>query len=168
MVGAIRDVTTARVFVDFAFSKRLNPTMGAFIIGRSEIVSPSGWSEIERTDDRLKLQSEDGKHHTTISVMHFASDPSLEDFKRLCEIRYQGERQFLRDGFMEPDAPKPFVESGLLGMFFSGGDKSDGRLFSGYLSLVRKELLTVYVEGQQPPSGHFECFAAFVKGIRRH
>jgi hypothetical protein len=142
--------------------------MTAFLIGRSEIISPDGWTEIERTDGMLKLKSEDRKYQATISVIHFASDMTFENFKRVCEIRYKLERQSLNEGYIEPDDPQPFTDHGSFGMFFSGCDKSDARLFSGYLSLVRQELLTVYLEAPAPPNGYFECFATFVKGIRRH
>jgi len=155
--------------IDSAFLKGLDPfLMAAFFIGRSEIVAPDGWSEIGRTGDKLVLQSPDVKQQATITVIQFASDLSHEQFKLLCEIRYKGERQYLKDGFIEPDNPQPFIDHDLRGMFFSGGDKSDGRVFSGYLSLVRQELLTIYVEGYAPPKAFFEYFKAFVKGIRRH
>lgn len=141
--------------------------MTAFFIGRSEIAAPDGWNEIGRTEDKLVLQSPNLKEQATITVMQFASDLSAEQFKLLCEIRYKGERQFLKDGFLEPDNPQPFTDHDVRGMFFSGGDRSEGRLFSGYLSLVRQELLTVYVEGHAPPPEHFEYFKNLVKGIRR-
>ena len=82
--------------------------------------------------------------------MHFVSDPSFDQFKQMCDMRYKGEKQFLTDGFIEPDIPEPFTDGRIYGMFFFGGDKATRRVFSGYLSLLRGELITIYIEGPAP------------------
>ena len=141
--------------------------MASFMIGRREIGTHDGWRETDRTEDRLNLVSPDGQQHATISVMQFASDLTFDEFKKLCEIRYKVERRLLIDGFIEPDEPEWFTDfNTMMGMFFSGGDKGNGRIFSGYLTA--QELLTIYVDRLTPPNDHYECFTALVKRICRH
>ena len=42
------------------------------------------------------------------------------------------------------------------------------RVFSGHLSLVKRELITVYVEGiGTAPKDHLATFKAFVSGLNR-
>ena len=51
--------------------------------------------------------------------------------------------------------------------FYSGGEKSTGRMFSCYLSQAKKELVTIYVEGIGVASkDHLDSFEAFVTGLK--
>jgi hypothetical protein len=53
-------------------------------------------------------------------------------------------------------------------MFFSGGEKRTGRVFSGYLTLKQRELITVYVEGiGVAPKDHLASFEALASGLKR-
>jgi hypothetical protein len=53
-------------------------------------------------------------------------------------------------------------------MFYSGGVKRTGRIFSGYLSLTKRELVTIYLEGiGVGPKEHLQTFQSFVEGLAR-
>ena len=133
----------------------------------STVSVPAGWQETSRTEDTVCLESVDGKEQATLSVMHFASDATFEHFKRMCDLRYESEKEFLTDGFITPETPRPFTHGRVFGMFFSGGDKATGRVFSEYFSLLRRELLAIYLEGFAPAEATLESFKAFVAGLRR-
>jgi len=138
-----------------------------FTIARTEVTAPVGWRQISKTEDRLVLSSSDQRQQTTISVLRFNSDATFEDFRRLCQHRIDAERKELVDGFIEPDEPKPFKDGDTFGLFYSGGEKRTGRLFSGYLSLAQRQFLTIYVEGLGVAAKiHFETFKAFVDGLK--
>lgn len=136
-------------------------------IGTSTVAAPAGWRETSRTEDKVCLQSEDGTQQATLSVTQFVSNPTFEQFKLICDIRYKGEKKFLTDGFIEPDNPQPFTDGTRFGMVFCGGDKGTQRVFSGYLALLRRELVTIYIEGSPPAENTLESFKAFVAGLRR-
>jgi hypothetical protein len=137
-----------------------------YTIGSADIATPAGWSEVKREEDRLTLRSVDGHQQATISIMRFGADASFEDFKRLCQLRIEAEKKDLSDGFVQ--AEPPFEIKDKFGMFYSGGDKKAGRVFSGYLSLTKRELVTVYLEGLGiTPKDHLQTFQAFVQGLKR-
>jgi len=136
-------------------------------IGTSTVTAPAGWRETSRTEDKVCLQSEDGIQQATLTVTQFVSSPTFEQFKLICDIRYKGEKKFLTEGFIEPDFPQPFNDGTLFGMVFCGGDKATQRAFSGYLALLRQELITIYIEGSPPTENTMESFKAFVAGLRR-
>ena len=139
-----------------------------FTIGSASIEVPSGWRAVKKEEERLTLRSRDDRQQATISLMRFGVAPSFEDFKRFCTLRVEAEKKDLPDVFIEPDAPRPFEETGSYGMFFSGGEKKAGRIFSGYLTLMKKELITVYVEGVGvAPKDHLASFETFVTGLKR-
>ena len=121
------------------------PAPPHFTIGTADIVAPAGWTERSRTDDRLTLRAPDGRQQTTLSVMRFGADPSFDDFKRLCQFRLDAEKKDSPDCFIQSDPP--FDLKGNFGMFYFGGDKKAGRVFSGYLPLERRELVVIYLEG---------------------
>jgi hypothetical protein len=135
-------------------------------IGHCELIVPLGWNQISKSDERIVLRRTDGKQQATISVLEFTKDPTFDEFKRICQHRIEAENKELEDGFIQPEEPSE--DHGAYGMLFSGGDRKTGRVFSGYLSLMRKELLTVYVEGLGvTPKENLETFAQFVKGTKR-
>ena len=137
-----------------------------FSFGGCDIIAPTGWHEIKRTNDVLTLRSADGKEQATVSTMNFSSETTFEDFKKLCEKRIAADKQELSDGFVNPS--EPFKSENLFGMFFSGGDKKSGRVFSGYLSFTKNQLVTVYVEGVGvSPENHLATFKKFVSGLKR-
>lgn len=137
-----------------------------FAVGSAQIAAPAGWREVNSTDDRLTLRSADGHQQTTISVMRFGADPSFDDFKRICQHRIEAEKKASPDCFIQAEAP--FDLKGKFGMFYSGGDKKSGRIFSGYLSVEKRELVIVYVEGiGVAPKVNLETFKAFVEGLTR-
>jgi len=137
-----------------------------FMIGSADVAAPAGWSEAKREDDRLTLQSSDGRQYATISIMRFGADASFEDFKRLCQLRLEAEKKDSPDCFIQSEAPYDF--KGKLGMLYSGGVKKTGRVFSGYLSLTKRELITIYIEGLGiAPKDHLQTFQSFVEGLKR-
>ena len=84
----------------------------------------------------------------------------------MCTARIDAEKKMLSDGFVEPTAP--FESAGEFGMFFYGGDKKTARVFSGYLALKMKELITVYVEGVGvEPKDVLESAQVLVSGLKR-
>lgn len=138
----------------------------AVVLGDASLAVPDGWTVVNRQPDRITLQSADKRQQTTFSLLNLAAVPSFEDFKRLCAQRLEGEQRELKDGFIEKQ--EPFQDSGTLGMFFSGGDKATGRVFSGFLSVRGKRLVTVYVEGLGTnPREHLATFKQFVTGLKR-
>jgi hypothetical protein len=53
-------------------------------------------------------------------------------------------------------------------MFYSGGERKSHRLFTGYLFLKQKELLTIYIEGIGVPMRELmQSFKAFLDGAKR-
>ena len=142
------------------------PAPPHFTIGTADIVAPAGWTEQSRTDGRLTLRAPDGRQQATLSVMRFGADPSFDEFKRVCQLRLDAEKKDSPDCCTQSDPP--FDLKGKFGMFYSGGDKKAARVFSGYLSLERRELLVIYLEGLGvDPKEHVEVFQIFVKGVTR-
>ena len=143
------------------------PAPPHFTIGTADVAAPAGWTVQKRADDRLTLRAPDGRQQATVSVMRFGADPSFEDFKRLSQLRLDAEKKDSPDCFIQSDPP--FDLKGKFGMFYSGGDKKTGRVFSGYLSLERRELVVIYLEGLGvDPKEPLEAFQTFAKGITRN
>jgi hypothetical protein len=139
-----------------------------FSIANSEITAPVGWHQVNKTEDRLVLRSSDQHQQATISVLRLGSDATFEDFRKLCQHRIDAERKELSDGFIQPDEPKPFKEDNIFHLFYSGGEKKTGRVFSAYLSLARRDFLTIYVEGVGvAPQVHLGSFKDFVDNVKR-
>lgn len=137
-------------------------------LDNASIVVPAGWREVKKEEDRLTFRSSDDRQQATISLMQFGVSPSFEDFKRLCQLRVEAEKKAAPNAFIDPDAPVPFEKSGGFGMFYSGGEKQTGRIFSCYLSLANKGLFTIYLEGVGVvPKDHLKSFEAFVSGLKR-
>jgi hypothetical protein len=134
-------------------------------LGRSAVSIPKGWREEKKEDERITLRSSDGREQATISIMHFGADASFSDFKRLCELRLEAERKPSEDIFVQSDGP--FDQTGTYGMFYSGGEKKMNRVFSGYVTLKNKELITIYIESIGiAPKEHLETFKIFVSGLK--
>jgi hypothetical protein len=137
-----------------------------FSLGSAVIVAPAGWREAKRVEERLTLASPDTKQQATISVMRFGADPSFEDFKRLCEHRLEVEKKDPADVLVR--AQPAFDIKGTFGMFYSGVARKTGRVFSGYLSLTKRELVTIYLEGVGvDQDNHLQTFQSFVEGLSR-
>ncbi len=95
-------------------------------------------------------------------------DATLDDFKELCEVRLKVEREELTDGFISPESPHAFQDHGVFGMFYSGGDHGNHRIFSTYLSLKGNLFMTLYLEGlETPPEMHAKTFQKLVKSLKR-
>jgi len=140
-----------------------------FVIGEASITAPDGWHEVKKEEMRMMLRSADDRQQATISVMQFGAAPSFDDFKRLCVLRYKAEKSGASDTFMEPEVPAPIEGEGRYGLFFSGGEKKSGRMFSGYLSLMNKELITIYLEAVGvAPKEHLASFKVFATGLKRN
>lgn len=140
-----------------------------FTLANAEITAPPGWHQVNKTEDKLVLRTSNQHEQATISVLRLGADATLEDFMRLCQLRIEAERKELGDGFIEPEAPKPFKDGDIFGLLYSGGEKKTGRVFSAYLSLARREFLTIYVEGVGvAPKHHLESFKVFVDGLKRN
>ncbi len=137
-------------------------------LGKSTFDVPVEWTEIRREKERLTFAAPDGKLQTTVSLMCFGIEPSWENFKRLCSLRYEAEKQGPNVVFLQPEYSAPFEEEGKFGMFFSGEEKKVGRLFSGFLTLQGKELITIYVEGLHVDSENlFKSFHGFVSNLKQ-
>lgn len=137
-----------------------------FAVGSAEVRAPSGWTEVKKEEERIVLRAPDGKQQATVSIMRFGADASFEDFQRLCQLRLEAEKKDSPDCFVQ--AEPPFDAKGKFGMFYSGGVKRTGQIFSGYLSLTKRELVTVYLEGLGiAPKEHLQTFQAFVEGLSR-
>jgi hypothetical protein len=140
-----------------------------FTFANNEIAAPVGWHQVSKTEERLVLRSSDQHQQATISVLRLGSDTSFDDFRKLCQHRIDAERRELGDGFIQPDDPKPSRDGDTFRLFYSGGEKKTGRLFSAYLSLSRREFLTIYVEGVGvAPQVQLDCFKVFVNGLKRN
>lgn len=158
-----RFLTSIAVAVGLAGAASAEPH---FAIGKADIIAPTGWTEVKREGDRLTLQSLDGRQYATISIMRFGADASFADFKLICQLRLEAEKKDSPDCFIQSEPP--YDIKGKFGMLYSGGDKKAGRVFSGYLSLTKRELVTIYIEGLDvSPNDHLETFQAFVKGLTR-
>jgi hypothetical protein len=136
------------------------------VLGKATIAVPPGWYQAKTISDGIVLSSPDDQERATISVMHFATAPTFDDFKQLSRLRVEAEQNELADGFVQPTGPTSTSKGYLL--VFSGGDRQTGRVFSGYSSLVDCELITVYVEGIGVAANkHLESFRRIVQGIER-
>ena len=136
-------------------------------LGTATVAPPNGWRVLENEDDRLVFRPSDGRQQATVSLMRFKAAPSFEDFKRLCTIRIQAEKEEAPEAFIEPDVPQPFERAGHYGLFFTGGEKKLGRMFSCYLSCLKAELIVIYLEAiGVAPSDHLASFEAFVTGLK--
>src|ERR1700730_5328507 len=113
-------------------------------IGRADLYLPNGWKLLKRSEDVVVARSPNGQQ-ATVSLLRVNSEISFDAFKRLCDIRIDLEKQYCTEGFLE--AKPPVVERNAFHLLFSGGDKRNGRLFSGHLSSAQQELITIYVEG---------------------
>jgi hypothetical protein len=137
-----------------------------FSLGSAVIAAPAGWRETKRTDERLTLSSPNTKQQATISIMRFGAEPSFDDFKVLYQHRLEAEKKDPADIFLR--AEPAFEIRGKFGMFYSGAAKKTGRVFSGYLSLVKSELLTIYIESVGVEQDvHLQTFQSFVEGLAR-
>lgn len=135
-------------------------------IGSATVTAPADWKAAVRRDDRLVFRSGDDHQQATIALLRLGSEPSFDEFKSLCTKRVDAERGQMARGFVQDDPP--FRDGESFGMFFSGGDKDSRRVFSGYLSIVGRELITVYVEGiGVQPKDHLEAFQQFVRALKR-
>jgi hypothetical protein len=141
---------------------------GHYAIGSAEIVPPAGWELARSTKDRLVFETADHHQQATITNVQVAADANLDQFTELCSLRLKAERKDLSDGFIEPENPVPFEKGGIFGLFYSGGEKKTGRMFSAYLSMGRGDFVTIYVEGSGvPPKEHLQSFKSFVTGLKR-
>ena len=134
-------------------------------LGNNKFSIPTNWVTAKTNLDSIVLRSPSTKQQATISILQFGSDASFEDFKRLCDKRLEAEKKESSNVFIEPS--EPFKSGEKFGMFYSGGDKKAGRMFSGFLSLNKRELTTIYVESIGADSvSHLKTFQEFVKGMK--
>jgi hypothetical protein len=133
----------------------------------AQLSIPERWTEAERRDDLLIFRGSNDGQKAFISILRFGADPSFDDFKRLCQHRIEAEKKVLGGGYIEPD--EPFQTPKHFGMFYSGADRQTGRVFSGYLFLAHRELLTIYVESiGVAPADHFSSFRTWVEGLHEN
>ena len=118
-----------------------------FTVGSVTFSIPQGWSQIDQGDDHLTFGAPDGHQRATVSVLHCGKTPSFEDFKALCDHRYDSEKNGLKDLVLIPGAPAPRNDDGKFTMTFSGEENPTTRVFSGFLWIKDTDLVTVYVEG---------------------
>jgi hypothetical protein len=141
---------------------------GHYAIGNVEIVPPAGWELARSNEDRLVFETADHHQEATISHVQVAADANLDQFTKLCSLRLKAERKDLSDGFIEPENPVPFEKGGIFGLFYSGGERKTGRIFSAYLSMAHGDFVTIYVEGSGiSAKEHLQGFKSFVTGLKR-
>lgn len=163
----VKKVLSALLMGSSTLASASPPQQGQFLVGRTQVIPPSGWQLLRTEKDSLVFQTKDERQQATVSVMQLNGSATFDEFKHFCEVRLANERKFLTDGFIEPNNPTPFKDGDTFGMFYSGGDRKSGRVFSAYFSLKHGELVTVYVEGLGvPPSDHLRSFKAFVAGTK--
>ena len=137
-------------------------------IGNATIIPPAGWQLVKKTEEKLVLRAADGKQQATITLMRLEADPTSEQFEQICKHRYEAEKRDAPDITIEPSPPHPSRDGATFFMIYSGSEKRNGRVFSGYLSLANRELITIYVEGISVTAKvHSDAFQAFVGGLKR-
>lgn len=136
-----------------------------FIFGNYEFSIPVGFNELNRSKDMIILKSIKDEQQITVSGMLMSLNVSHEDFKKICDKRINAERHDSSVYFINPS--EPFKNGDTYTMFFSGGDKKSRRIFSGYLSLTKGELITAYLEGLDiSPEQHFNQFKKVVNCLK--
>ena len=134
-------------------------------LGNAQIPVPAGWRTIVDDKERVNILSPDEHQQVTFSIMRFETSGSFEDFKRLCGNRLKAEKTDAPEASISAD--EPFVDAGTFRMFYSGNEKTTGRLFSGHLIQKDKELITIYVESIGVDSKrHLQTFEEFIKGLK--
>jgi hypothetical protein len=128
------------------------------------IVLPVGWQQTNREPERLTFRASRGEQQATITVLTFKARPSFSDFKRLCEHRLAAEH---RAANVSIEPGEPFDDHGKFAFFFSGSEKANGRVFSGYLLVGKRDLGTLYVESfGLSPKEHLRSFATLVENLK--
>ena len=141
-----------------------NAVAADVVVGRAHLPIPAGWSVADRSPERATLHDDQWTQSITLSSLAFQVSPSFDDFKRICQLRLEAERKDAPHVFIEADEPTVTSDSAFF--FFSGADKSSRRVFSGELTLVKNELITVYLEGMNvDPKEHLAFFAKTVKSL---
>jgi|HubBroStandDraft_4_1064222.scaffolds.fasta_scaffold452891_2 hypothetical protein len=139
--------------------------MNPIIIGVSQILPPEGWTVSDMAEDKVVFCA-NGQRQATLSVTKFSEDLSEDQFQLLCDIAVKSAKRLVTDGYVEVE--KPFRDGDIRGVFLYGGDKSNGRLFFGYLSLVQRELRNLFVEGADiAPEALAEDFKSLVKALKK-
>lgn len=142
-----------------------SPSTARVAFGDSSLALPDGWSEIKREPDRVTFRSAEQTEQTTVSKLDLSTVPSFEDFKLICQHRLDAEHQASKDEFLEVTGPTNAGNTYKL--LFSGGEKASQLVFSGYMVVAGKTIMTVYVEGiGVSPERHLASFKAFVTGFR--
>jgi hypothetical protein len=135
-------------------------------LGNAVVSPPSGWRTISTEKERITFGSTDERQQATVSLMTLGTNPTFEEFKRVCAHRLEAEKADSPNVSLTPD--EPFQDAGTFGMFFSGKEPESGRLFSGYVTQKNAEVITIYVESIGVDSErHFQSFQDFVKGLKR-
>ena len=135
------------------------------VVGHARLPVPDGWSVVERTGDRVTLRNESKTQSITFSSLTFGAAPSIEDFKILCRHRIEAERKGDPEVFIEEGKPAQSGDS--LVFYYSGGEKQTGRIFSGQLLLVGRELTTTYLESSgTDPKRHLTLFSELVGSLK--
>jgi len=138
-----------------------------FSTGDVSVSVPDGWRQIANPGGGLILQSPDHRQQVTVSISQMQSHPSLDEFKRICALRLQAEKQQLVDGAIEPN-PVPFQQGNLLGLVYTGLDRKTRRIFSSYLLLEDRELVTLYLESFAiHPNQHTDMFKRLIANVKR-
>jgi hypothetical protein len=135
------------------------------VFGASSLALPDGWKEIKREPDRVTFRSVDETEQATISKLELAAEPSFGDFKALSEDRVAAERDVGKD--VSLDVTGPLNDGKRFTFMYSGNEKERQRLFSGYMLVAGKTVMTVYVESiGVSAQRNLGSFKAFVTGFR--
>ena len=138
-----------------------------FSIGTAYIDVPHGWRQVPGPDGDLIVRSPDDRQQVTLNVAQLENPATFDDFKRICAVRLKAEKQQLVDGGIEPN-PVPFQQNDLFGFVYTGVDRKTRRMFSTYLSLETRELVTLYLESfAVQPNRHIETFKTLIANLKR-
>ena len=142
-----------------------------FLVDGVSIPALAGWTETERAPDRIVVKSADGRQGVTLSTMRFTADPTAEEFGVLCQHRLDAERADAE----QTGSPREILEGGEpravadgFVMVYTGMVRDTANVFSGFLSLQRHQLATVYLESfDQTAEQHLQVFQTLAAGLAR-
>jgi hypothetical protein len=136
-------------------------------LGTATFSLPPGWKQVSATDDRQTYASPSGAQQATISITNLDHPPTFHDFELLCAHRYDAEKNGIKDLILIPREPLPHNDSGQFTMTYSGEENPTSRVFSGFLWVKGKQLITLYVEGIGIASDRNEdAFKAIADSLR--
>lgn len=126
---------------------------------------PAEWRVLSRTTNRAVAESSSRDQRVTLSTLQVEARASIQVLQKLVHHRIEAEKSAAPDVFVEPE--EPFRDGSQYVTFFSGGERSTGRLFSCYMVLTESTLTTVYLESiALDAKQHLSDFQSLVNGAK--